>query len=217
MAKAVFIDYTGTILQERGEDLEAMIRRVASHSRADRDTILAWWWKKLRELEYASFGDSYMTEEEICLKLAGMAEKEWGLRDNPEELLQLNKNYWINGPLFSDVQDFFRNCPLPIYIITNISDRYVRIFLKRNDLHVNGIICGDMVKAYKPRPEIFRRALEISGSAPEETVHIGDSVEADAEAAQAAGLIPLLLDRPKKSTDQRFRTVYSLTEALKYL
>jgi HAD superfamily hydrolase (TIGR01549 family) len=41
---------------------------------------------------------------------------------------------------------------------------------------------------YKSNPEIFRRAVERLGAAPEETVHVGDHARFDVATARAAGL-----------------------------
>jgi len=47
----------------------------------------------------------------------------------------------------------------------------------------------------KPHPEIFRRACARLAVAPEEALHVGDSLREDYEGAKAAGLAALLLDR----------------------
>lgn len=47
----------------------------------------------------------------------------------------------------------------------------------------------------KPSSEAFAIACAAMGSRPERTVHVGDSIELDAEAAQAAGLIAVWVDR----------------------
>ena len=53
--------------------------------------------------------------------------------------------------------------------------------------------------ADKPDPEIFRRALILSGARPNETLHVGDDPERDWEAASAAGLSVFRLERPRNS------------------
>jgi len=50
------------------------------------------------------------------------------------------------------------------------------------------------VDAWKPDPRIFDRALELSASAPERVLYIGDNYYADIVGAQKAGLQPVLLD-----------------------
>lgn len=50
----------------------------------------------------------------------------------------------------------------------------------------------------KPDPEIFFRACARLGVAPERSLHVGDSVREDYEAARAAGLSALLIDRENR-------------------
>jgi putative hydrolase of the HAD superfamily len=47
----------------------------------------------------------------------------------------------------------------------------------------------------KPEPGIFLAALEQAGAAAEATVHVGDQLRNDVEAAMAVGITPVLLDR----------------------
>lgn len=53
--------------------------------------------------------------------------------------------------------------------------------------------------ADKPDPEIFRRALRLSGARPNETLHVGDDPVRDWQGAEAAGLFVFRLDRPRNS------------------
>ena len=46
----------------------------------------------------------------------------------------------------------------------------------------------------KPDLRIFQHALEISGSLPERTLHVGDMYHADVAGARGAGIDALLLD-----------------------
>jgi putative hydrolase of the HAD superfamily len=53
--------------------------------------------------------------------------------------------------------------------------------------------------ADKPDPEIFRRALRLIGTRPNETLHIGDDPERDWKGATQAGLSIFKIDRPRNS------------------
>jgi putative hydrolase of the HAD superfamily len=53
--------------------------------------------------------------------------------------------------------------------------------------------------ADKPDPEIYRRALRLSGIQPDEALHVGDDPERDWKGATAAGLSIFRLDRPQNS------------------
>ena len=51
----------------------------------------------------------------------------------------------------------------------------------------------------KHEPLIYRRALELSGCAAEDALHVGDDPDRDWKAAAAAGLGVFRLDRPHNS------------------
>jgi putative hydrolase of the HAD superfamily len=60
--------------------------------------------------------------------------------------------------------------------------------------HFHAILDSHHVGFEKPDPRIFRRALEIAGSTPGRTLHVGDLYSADVVGARGAGLHALLLD-----------------------
>ena len=49
----------------------------------------------------------------------------------------------------------------------------------------------------KPHAPIFREALRRSGSAPEDTIHVGDQLTSDIAGAMNAGIGPVLIDRDR--------------------
>lgn len=218
MKKAVFLDYTGTIIQEKGEDVEELVKRCWQNSNiSSMKEMLAFWWGKLKEFEEKSFGEDFLTEDEIVIRLLTLCRQELQLEDDLEELHTLCQRYWMYAPIFDDVKKFFEKCPVPIYVITNNSDFYVKECMKKNGLHPAGIICGDMARAYKPHKDLFDKALEISGYKAEEVIHIGDSVTSDVKGAMKAGIIPVLLDRKGDQKSSDFYIVRNLEEALLYL
>jgi len=68
----------------------------------------------------------------------------------------------------------------------------------------------------KPEPEIFLRACRRLGVAPEEALHVGDSVAEDLAGARGAGLSALLLDRQDVHPEiaDRIRSLAELPERL---
>jgi len=78
------------------------------------------------------------------------------------------------------------------------------------------IIASANVRIEKPDQGIFEHALELTGSRPETTLHVGDSFEADVLGARAAGLHSLLLDR-KDQIPFKNDKIISLSEIPKRL
>ncbi len=63
------------------------------------------------------------------------------------------------------------------------------------DRLVDGVVTSAEVRAAKPDPAIFRRALEVAGVAAGEALHAGDSAEHDVAGAHAAGVAAVLVER----------------------
>ena len=61
--------------------------------------------------------------------------------------------------------------------------------------HFDAVVISMDLRIRKPRPEIFRAALESLGSAPEETLHVGDRLDADVAGAAALGMRTVWLTR----------------------
>jgi putative hydrolase of the HAD superfamily len=57
------------------------------------------------------------------------------------------------------------------------------------------VVCSAMVGVRKPHPEIFDLVLDRTGSAPGETLFVGDSWRDDVAGARAAGLTPVHIVR----------------------
>ena len=66
--------------------------------------------------------------------------------------------------------------------------------------------------AEKPAAAIFERTLERLGARPEETIHVGDSPLEDYDGSQAAGMVPVLIDRPGAFAGNGYRRIASLDE-----
>lgn len=218
MYKAIFVDYTGTIIEEGGPDLQEVIMRTYKNSSIESPQAMVEYWGKLQsEYEEKCVGESYMTEDEIVIKLLEVCQKEIHLKENIEELHRLFQRFWMYAPAFSDTAEFFVKCIAPIYVISNNSKQYIEVSMKEKGLHPAGIICADMVKAYKPNKAIFEKALEVSGCQPGEVVHIGDSYTSDVLGAVEAGIKPILVDRTGKWNRESFRVVRSLPDALPFI
>jgi putative hydrolase of the HAD superfamily len=77
---------------------------------------------------------------------------------------------------------------------------------------------SSIVGSAKPDPYIFRYALKITNVAPEEAIHIGDSVELDFKGARDCGMRPLLLNRTMDLSEKPINpTIHSLDDLFSYL
>jgi putative hydrolase of the HAD superfamily len=64
---------------------------------------------------------------------------------------------------------------------------------------VDAVFTSAEAGSAKPRPEIFRLALDSAGVAPHEALHAGDSPDHDVAGAHAAGIEPVLVVRDRSA------------------
>jgi FMN phosphatase YigB (HAD superfamily) len=71
--------------------------------------------------------------------------------------------------------------------------------------HLDAIVVSDAFGLRKPRPEIFEEVLARLGVAPEEAIHVGDSLRADVAGAASAGLRTVWLTRRVRDPEESLR------------
>ena len=218
MIKAVFVDYPGTIITQGGKDAEELVHRVCKNSdMKDPNEFLGYWWGMIKEYEESFEGTNYINEDEIVDKMLQRCAEEIHLQENLEELHILCQHFWMYAPLYDDVREFFEKCPYPIFIISNNGEKYIAEAMRVNNISPTGIVTADMVNAYKPHPNLFKKALEISGCTEDEVVHIGDSITSDVNGAKAVGIKPILLDREGQCGIINIPVAKSLLDALEMI
>ena len=215
MVKAVFIDYMGTTVNEHSPEMAEIVRRICKNSSLhDPRQVQRFILDTRRRYEADSYLDTYLTEDKIVTRLILDMEAQIELREDPAVLRDLIHSHWINAPLFPDTQTFFDRCPVLIYIITNNGLPYMGQALQRNGLKAAGVVSADTARAYKPHREIFDEALRVSGCAPGEVVHIGDSYDTDVVGARGAGIRPVLLLRGRARQHDDVDAADGLEQAL---
>lgn len=218
MIKAIFLDYTGTILPEDCWEMKEVQRRVcAAGTCKDEDELLARFHAHLKAWEEKSVGPTYRDADEVVTCTFQSLAEEIAMTEDIPALMRLMRSFWASGAFFPDVAPFFALCPLPIYIISNNGEGYVAKALAKQGLDYAGIVCADHVRAYKPSKALFARALAVSGCAPEEVLHVGDSYDSDVLGAKSVGVRPILLRRKGGPAPADVTTIETLTELLTLL
>src|SRR6185295_138801 len=101
---------------------------------------------------------------------------------------------WRLDPDAIDVLTAIRGRRLGVLVVSNFDDR-VRGLLAALGLAplIDRVTISSEAGAAKPDPRIFARALADAGLAPDEVVHVGDTVREDLRACRAVGVRVLLV------------------------
>ncbi|HEY5037043.1 MAG TPA: HAD-IA family hydrolase [Chthoniobacterales bacterium] len=104
--------------------------------------------------------------------------------------------------LYPDVIEVLEKLAPRFYlaVVSNFDSRLRMIFEHLAiSKYFRAVFLSSELGADKPDPLIYRRALELSGFAPDEVLHVGDDPDRDWSAAAAAGLEVFRLERPRNS------------------
>ena len=199
--KAILLDFYGTVVEEddaaRGI-MRAAILAVAGDRFTEREFARVW-----EERYVCRCGESH--GERFCLQSIFAEET---LREtlahfqvdlDAAELIQHELTAWKQPALFPEAAHVLAHCPLPICLVSNIDNVYLDAALAYNGLSFNNIVTSEDVRAYKPHPAPFLRALEMLSCRPEEVLHVGDSRSSDLAGAQALGMPVLWINRSGRS------------------
>ncbi|MCR5721038.1 MAG: HAD family hydrolase [Lachnospiraceae bacterium] len=213
MLKAIFIDYTGTMVKEDEPYTRELIAYFIAHSNLKSPgEILKVVWSKVKEIESESHGDSFEGVDVRTDRILEYCRENCGLQGDFKYMHEVWSKIWVHAPLYEDVKHFFEHAKLPIYVLTNDDLCYVEESMRLKGLKPAGIISAETAKACKPDPAIFKKALEVAGVSEDEVIHIGDSVTSDVEPAVKLGITPIYLSRGKKTELQGVRVIGSLDE-----
>ena len=214
MIKAIFLDFSGTMVHEDDPYIMQLMRYFLTSSDLNTpEKVLTTVWGMLKKLEWDCFQDTFIKKDAMVDRILADCVREYHLTADLSAMHTAWRNSWLRTPLFDDVRPFVEHCPLPVYVVTNNDLSYTEQNLAEKGLSVAGIVSSEMALACKPHPEILLEALRIAGVKPEKAVLIGDSEKSDIPCAGAAGITPVLLDREGRIDGSRpYRVIHSLTD-----
>jgi putative hydrolase of the HAD superfamily len=137
----------------------------------------------------------YLQYQEILLREAGIACSQKVIYS----LLGAMQQAKMDLVLFDDVApalDELKNKGLILGLISNVEQDMSQTLTRLNlPAWLTVLVTSQEAGAGKPRPEIFRYALERAGVKPAEAIYIGDQYQVDVIGAKGAGMKAILIDR----------------------
>ena len=118
-----------------------------------------------------------------------------------------------------DILDYLKE-KYQLHIITNGFEEVQSRKMKSSNIdhYFNQVITSESVGVKKPNPRVFEYALNIANASKENSIMIGDSIEADIEGALNFGLKAIHCDFENTGDiNALFDTVNSLSDLKKYL
>lgn len=128
-----------------------------------------------------------------------------------------NHNYLFDGAI--ELLDYLQE-KYNLHIITNGFEEVQNLKLEKSGIkkYFDKIITSEAVGAKKPNPKVFHYALELAKTNSENSVMIGDNIEADILGAINCGIKAIHFDVDTlKKEEKNYTSISSLLEIKQYL
>lgn len=218
MIKAIFIDFYGTVVFEDGEIVSKISQMIYETGNAESvSQVDSYWWELFRTLFENSYGENFLLQRELETKSLVDTIQHFCSSEDGVVLSNEMFEYWVKPPIFEESKQFFRECPVPIYIVSNIDRADILAAIDFHGLKPKDVFTSEDAKSYKPRKELFEFALKRAGLSPDEVLHIGDSLSSDIKGAYSVGIKPIWVNRSGKAIPDKVTAVSNLLEVLDYI
>jgi 2-haloacid dehalogenase/putative hydrolase of the HAD superfamily len=201
------LDFYGTVVAEDVEPSRRICERVAaaSQEKAAVGELAAYFVEVYDKLCAASHGPNYRLQKEIERESVRQLLARFRADLEAEPLARMVIDYWSRPILFPEVRSVLARCFVPICVASNIDNQELFAAMKYHGLSFSATVTSEDCRAYKPRPELFQRALSLLGLPATEVLHVGDSRMNDVRGAQALGIPVLWINRDGRAFPTEWR------------
>jgi 2-haloacid dehalogenase/putative hydrolase of the HAD superfamily len=200
MIRGVLLDFYGTLVEEDEVNLQAIT--AAIHGSAQEQATLAevgkFWYDAFFQLTDAAFGEVFRTQAAIGRASLDEAISRFGSTVDAGESFAAQQRYWASPTVYAETVPFLetmQNLGLVTCIVSNADRADVDAALAVHGLVVDHVVTSEDARHYKPHPHIFELAVNMTGLAAGDLVHVGDSWRSDVRGATGVGIQPVWLNR----------------------
>lgn len=203
--KALLLDFYGTLAEEDDRIVGEIIAEISARSplSSDKREIGRNW--KFGDACAVAYGDAFQTQQQIERNTLSDLLKRYKVEGGMDAATLCARLFahWQAPHPFEDATWFIGQCraaQIPLCVVSNIDTKDLRMAIAHAGYgEFAHIVTSEECRAYKPRPEMFRCALELMGCKPEEALHVGDALTSDVKGARSAGIDAAWINRKGRS------------------
>ncbi len=190
MYRGLLLDFYGTLVAEDDALVAQIAEKVAAASTcgARAAQVATHWHQQFAELCAAAHGSAFRRQREIELESLADAARHHDADVAVAELAGELFAYWAAPAPLAGAAAFLRSYRGPICVVSNIDAAELQAAIAGLGWEFAHVVTSERCRAYKPRDEMFRTALDLLGCAPSEVLHVGDSIGSDVVGASRLGI-----------------------------
>jgi 2-haloacid dehalogenase/putative hydrolase of the HAD superfamily len=184
------LDFYGTVVHDDVAVVGAICERVASTLARPVPVVgIARQWSAWFADECGSaMGSAFKTQRHAARTSLVRLLEALGSPEDPDQVLEIQFAYWRRPELFEDTLYLLERIGRPVCVVSNTDRSDLEAAIGHHALVFDHIVTSEDARCYKPRPQIFERALELLGASREDVLHVGDSLSGDVAGASRAGI-----------------------------
>jgi 2-haloalkanoic acid dehalogenase type II len=201
--KALLLDFYGTLVAEDDDIIREILLAIAACSpvSSDMQRIGRDW--RFQEMCRAAHGDHFKLQRAVEIESLANLVSDYEAELDPQHLAERLFAYWQAPRVFEDAAWFLQNNALPVCVVSNIDTHDLLAASAHAGWHWEHIVTSESCRSYKPRAEMFLRALDRLSCKPGEVLHIGDSLSSDVAGAQQLGIDVAWVNRKNRTLPSR--------------
>jgi len=194
---ALLLDFYGTVVEEDDVPIGKICDRIAQTSplAVTAAEVGSCWGRVFGELCSQSYGSAFRSQKELERLSLQRVLQHFESNLDSGALSETLYEYWGRPTIFPESKEVLAQCRIPICLVSNIDNAEIQLALKHNDLSFDWVVTSEGCRAYKPRGEMFEKALSLLGLSAGEVLHIGDSLGSDVRGAKSQKIPVLWVNR----------------------
>ena len=219
--KAILLDFYGTVVEEDEAPIILTCKEIveASNKSISLSDVVAYWWETFGDLFTNSYNESFQLEKRLGQLALISAIKFFDADLDEDNLIKKLSEYWdeywgkpVIFPESEKVLAKINEYGVPICLVSNIDNAVLDSALEYNQLAFEMIVTSEDCRSYKPRPEMFQKALSLLNLSNSEVLHVGDSIRSDVKGARLMKIPVLWINRKKQSVSQKDKPDYESSD-----
>ena len=213
--RGILLDFYGTVVEEDDDVIRTIAEQIAVGSTEHSAKEIGSLWGgefAAAAAAVAVAGTGFRPQRDIVISALARVLATIDSDLDPTRLCEAQFRYWRSPGMRVGSLEFLDICDVPICVVSNIDRDDIHAAIDHHLLSLPRVVTSEDVTSYKPSPEIFNAALETLGLAPEEVLHVGDSLTADVAGANALGIPVAWVNRRNRPAPEQSRIDHQITD-----
>jgi 2-haloacid dehalogenase/putative hydrolase of the HAD superfamily len=208
--RAVLLDVYGTLVADDdtwGSEVASMVAGLAGVAPA---AVAREWSARIWAMADTAHGESFRCLAELNASSLAETAAHFGVHVDAHQLYRRQLDNCRPPPLFADSLAFLAGVNMPVCLVCDADRDLLQAVLDHHRITVDGVVTSQDARAYKPRSEPFRLALQHLGLATTDVVHVGDSPASDIAGARKLGIDTAFISRDGRTLPPHLTATHTI-------